>query len=251
MNTVKALILDDEAPAIETLSLMLKHYVPEITSVKTTSDPFEGLLLLQSYRPDLLFIDIQMPLMNGFEFLKKVSRVDFSIIFTTAHDEYAIDAIRFSALDYLLKPIDTDELQNAFTRYLEKQAINAINDPLYKNLMYNLAVVDKKDFKLALPTLQGTYFYKPQDILRLEGEGGYTNFFFADKTSLLTTYTLKHYEDILINYGFIRVHKSHLVNRSHVVNCLADGMLTMSDFTRIEISRRRRVEVFEILKNKV
>jgi two-component system LytT family response regulator len=117
--------------------------------------------------------------------------------------------------------------------------------------MYNLGVINKKDFKLALPTLQGTYFYKPEDILRLEGEGSYTNFFFADKTSLLTTYTIKHYEDILINYGFIRVHKSHLVNRVHVVNYLADGMLTMSDFTRIEISRRRREEVLEILKNKL
>lgn len=249
MNTVKALIIDDEAPAIETLSLMLKHYVPEITSLKTSTDPYEGLLLLQNYKPDLLFIDIQMPLMNGFELLKKVPRVDFSIIFTTAHDEYAIDAIRFSALDYLLKPIDTDELQNAFKRYQAKQA-PPVNDPLYNNLMYNLGVVDKKDFKLALPTLQGTYFYKPEDILRLEGEGGYTNFFFADKTSLLTTYTIKHYENILINYGFIRVHKSHLVNKSHVINYRVDGMLTMSDFSKVEISRRRREEVLETLKNK-
>jgi two-component system LytT family response regulator len=183
--------------------------------------------------------------------LKKVPKVNFSIIFTTAHDEYAIDAIRFSALDYLLKPIDTDELQNAFKRYLEKQGPDTTNDPLYKNLMYNIGVVDKKDFKLALPTLQGTYFYKPEEIIRLEGEGGYTNFFFADKTSLLTTYSIKHYEDILINYGFIRVHKSHLVNRSHVVNYLADGMLTMSDFAKVEISRRRRDDVLDVLKNKL
>lgn len=247
MNTVKALIIDDEAPAIQTLSLMIKHYVPEITTIKSSTDPYEGLLLLQSFQPDLLFIDVQMPLMNGFELLKKVPKVNFSIIFTTAHDEYAIDAIRFSALDYLLKPIDADELQNAFRRYLEKQAPN---DPLYKNLIYNLGVVDKKDFILALPTLQGTFFYKPEDIIRLQGEGGYTKFFFADKTSLLTTYTIKHYEDILINYGFIRVHKSHLANRSHIVNYLSDGMLTMSDFSKIEISRRRREEVLELLKNK-
>jgi two-component system, LytTR family, response regulator len=250
MNTVKALIIDDESPAVQTLSLMLKHYVPEITNLKTATDPYEGLLLLKSFQPDLLFIDIQMPLMNGFELLKKVEKINFSIIFTTAHDAYAIDAIRFSALDYLLKPIDTDELQNAFKRYLASQAPDASNDPLYKNLMYNLGVADKKDFKLALPTLQGTFFYKPEDIIRLQGEGGYTKFFFADKTSLLTTHTIKHYEDILINYGFIRVHKSHLANKSHVVNYLSDGMLTMSDFSKIEISRRRREEVMEILKNK-
>jgi two-component system LytT family response regulator len=250
MNTIKALIIDDEAPAIQTLSLMIKHYVPEITTTKTTTDPYEGLLMLQSFQPDLLFIDVQMPLMNGFELLRKVPKVNFSIIFTTAHDEYAIDAIRFSALDYLLKPIDADELQNAFRRYTAKQSSEAASDPLYKNLLYNLGVENKKDFKLALPTLQGTFFYKPEDIIRLQGEGGYTKFFFADKTSLLTTYTLKHYEDILVNYGFIRVHKSHLVNKSHVINYLSDGMLTMSDFSKIEISRRRKEEVMEILKNK-
>lgn len=251
MSTVRALIIDDELPAVQTLSLMIKHYVPEITDLKTSTDPYEGLVLLQNFQPELLFIDIQMPLMSGFELLKKVPRVNFSIIFTTAHDEYAIDAIRFSALDYLLKPIDTDELQNAFKRYLARQSPDAANDPLYKNLLYNLGVVDKKDFKLALPTLQGTFFYKPEEIIRLQGEGGYTKFFFADKTSLLTTHTLKHYEDILINYGFIRVHKSHLANKTHIINYLSDGMLTMSDFSRIEISRRRKEEVMEILKNKL
>lgn len=250
MNPAKALIIDDEGPAIQTLSLMIKHYVPGITDLKTTTDPYEGLLLLQHFQPDLLFIDVQMPLMSGFELLKKVPRVNFSIIFTTAHDKYAIDAIRFSALDYLLKPIDADELQNAYKRYLAKQAGEFANDPLYKNLMYNLGVEDKKDFKLALPTMQGTFFYKPEDIIRLQGEGGYTKFFFADKTSLLTTYTIKHYEDILINYGFIRVHKSHLANKVHIINYLSDGMLTMSDFSKIEISRRRKEEVMEILKNK-
>jgi two-component system LytT family response regulator len=250
MNTVRALIIDDETTAIQTLSLMIRHYVPGITSLKTTTDPYEGLLLLQRFSPHLLFIDIQMPVMNGFELLKKVPKVDFSIIFTTAHDEYAIDAIRFSALDYLLKPIDTDELQNAFRRFEEKKALQPGSEPLYNNFMYNLHVKDKKDFKLALPTLQGTFFYKPEEIIRLQGEGSYTRFFFTDKTSLLTTYTIKHYEDILLNYGFVRVHKSHLVNSAHVVNYMADGLLTLSDFSRVEISRRRKEEVMEILKNK-
>lgn len=251
MNTVKALVIDDEITAVQTLSLMIKHYIPEITTLKTTTDPYEGLLLLQNYMPQLLFIDIQMPLMNGFELLKKVPKVNFSIIFTTAHDEYAIDAIRFSALDYLLKPIDTDELQNAFKRFLEKQNGITESEHLYNNFLYNLDVKNKKDFKLALPTLQGTFFYKPEEIIRLQGEGSYTKFFFANKTSLLTTYTIKNYEDILFNYGFIRVHKSHLVNKAHIVNYMTDGMLTMSDASRVEISRRRKEDVMEVLKNKV
>jgi two-component system, LytTR family, response regulator len=250
MNTIKALIIDDEVTAIQTLSLMIRHYIPEITTVKTTTDPYEGLLLLGSFEPHLLFIDIQMPLMNGFELLKKVPKINFSIIFTTAHDEYAIDAIRFSALDYLLKPIDADELQNAFRRFMNHQQVAAGNQHLYNNFIYNLNVKDKKDFKLALSTLQGTFFYKPDEIIRLEGEGNYTKFFFADRTSLLVAHTMKSYEDILTNYGFLRVHKSHLVNRTHIVNYLPDGILTMVDFSKVEVSRRRKEDVMEILKNK-
>ncbi len=250
MNTFKALIIDDEVTAIKTLSLMIQHYIPAITTLKTTTDPHEGLFLLNDFHPHLLFIDIQMPVMNGFELLKQVPRADFSIIFTTAHDEYAIDAIRFSALDYLLKPIDADELQNSFKRFSTKHDNSNGNQPLYNNFIYNLGVKDRNDFKLALPTLSGTFFYKPADIIRLEGQGNYSKFFFADKTSLLTTYTIKNYEDILINYGFIRVHKSHLVNKAHVINYMTDGMLTMSDFSKIEISRRRKEEVLEQLNSK-
>jgi len=248
MNTLKALIIDDEPTAVKTLSLMIHHYIPEITNLKTTTDPYEGLSLLKDFKPQLLFIDIQMPLMSGFELLKQLAYIDFGIIFTTAHDEYAIDAIRFSALDYLLKPIDTDELQNSFKRFIQKQDNNTGSESLYKNL-YNLNVKNKYDFKLALPTMQGIYFYKPEDIIRLEGEGNYTKFFFADKTSLLITYTLKSYEDVLINYGFLRVHKSHLINKAHIINYMPDGMLTMTDLSKVEISRRRREDILEILKN--
>jgi len=249
MNTLKALIIDDEPTAVKTLSLMIHHYIPEITNLKTTTDPYEGLSLLKDFKPQLLFIDIQMPLMSGFELLKQLAYIDFGIIFTTAHDEYAIDAIRFSALDYLLKPIDTDELQNSFKRFIQKQDNNTGSESLYKNFMYNLNVKNKYDFKLALPTMQGIYFYKPEDIIRLEGEGNYTKFFFADKTSLLITYTLKSYEDVLINYGFLRVHKSHLINKAHIINYMPDGMLTMTDLSKVEISRRRREDILEILKN--
>ncbi|MBC7886984.1 MAG: response regulator transcription factor [Ferruginibacter sp.] len=250
MNTIKALIIDDETTAVKTLSLMIQHYIPGITALKTTTDVYEGLHLLQHFEPQLLFIDIQMPVMSGFELLKQVPQVNFSIIFTTAHDEYAIDAIRFSALDYLLKPIDADELQNSFNRFIEKQKSNTGNRSLYNNFMHNLNVTDKKEFKLALPTLLGTFFYKPGDIIRLEGEGNYTKFYFADKTSVLTSYTMKNYEDILLNYGFIRVHKSHLVNKAHVINYMTDGMLTMTDLSKVEISRRRKEDVLDILKNK-
>ena len=245
----KALIIDDEPSAVKTLTLMIHHYLCEITELKTTNDPHEGLFLLKDFQPQLLFIDIQMPLMSGFELLKQVPQINFNIIFTTAHDEYAIEAIRFSALDYLLKPIDADELRNSFTRFIQKQESNAGSQPLYNNFLYNINVKDKKDFKLALSTTQGTFFYKPEEIIRLEGESNYTKFFFVNKKTLLTSRTMKEYEEILVNHGFIRVHKSHMLNKTHVINYTADGMLTMSDQSKVEISRRRKEEVMERLKS--
>jgi two-component system, LytTR family, response regulator len=246
---IKALIIDDEPSAVKTLSLMLQHYVPQITELKTTNDPHEGLFLLKNFQPQLLFIDIQMPLMSGFELLKQVPQINFNIIFTTAHDEYAIEAIRFSALDYLLKPIDADELQNAFNRFVQKtNSIAGTPQPLYNNFIHNINVKDKKDFKLALPTIQGTFFYRPDEIIRLEGESNYTKFFFTNKTSLLTSRTMRDYEELLENHGFIRVHKSYLVNKAYVTNYNPDGLLTLADNSKVEISRRRKEEVMSKLK---
>ncbi len=247
---IKSLIIDDEQSATNTLRLMLDRYVPQINEVKSTNNAHEGIELIKTFQPHLLFLDIQMPAMTGFELLKKLPHINFSIIFTTAHDEYAIDAIRFSALDYLLKPIDADELQAAFKRFLEKNIPSKGRYDLYENFMYNINAHNKKDFKLALPTLQGTFFYLPDEIIRLEGEGNYTKFFFGDKTTLLTTHTIKNYEEILVDHGFIRVHKSHLINKKHVINYMNDGLLTMADSSKVEISRRRKEDVMDILKNK-
>lgn len=248
MNTTKALIIDDEPSAIKTLSLMIGHYIPEIKELKSTTDPHEGLFLLKSFQPGLLFIDIQMPVMSGFNLLKQVPQIGFTIIFTTAHDEYAIEAIRFSALDYLLKPIDADELRNAFDRFIQKQNSTS-NQLLYNNFLHNLNVANKKEFKLALPTTQGTFFYPPEDIIRLEGESNYTRFHFINDKHLLTSRNLKEYEEILTNHGFIRVHKSHIINKYHVVSYSAEGCLVMSDKSKVEISRRRKAEVMELLKS--
>lgn len=243
---IKALIIDDEPSAVNTLQLMLKHYAPEITECKTTNDPHEGLQLIKTYQPGLLFLDIQMPLMTGFDLLKQVPQIQFNIIFTTAHDEYAIEAIRFSALDYLLKPIDADELQKAIERYIAK---SGTDKQLYNNFLNNIHASGREGFKLALPTSQGTFFYKPADIIRLEGEGNYTRFSFTGNKNLLTSKTMKEYEEILANHGFIRVHKSHIVNRAHVTNLTTDGMLVLTDNSRVEISRRRKEEVSVKLKS--
>lgn len=240
---IKALIIDDEPAAVKTLTLMLQHYAPEITEWKSANDPRQGLHLLQEWKPDLLFLDVQMPVMNGFELLKQVPEINFNIIFTTAFDEYAVEAIRFSAVDYLLKPIDGEELQAAVKRYIARVAAAFNNKPLYHNFLQNIHAHTKNEFKLALPTTQGTFFYKPGEIIKLEGESNYTRFFFNTGKTLLTSRTLKEYEEILEGHGFIRVHKSYMVNKTHITNCTASGVLTLTDNAKVEISRRRREEV--------
>jgi two-component system LytT family response regulator len=246
---IKALIIDDEPSAVKTLTLMLQHYVPEVTELKSANDPHDGLRLLKIYAPDLLFLDVQMPLMNGFELLKQLPEINFNIVFTTAFDKYAVEAIRFSAVDYLMKPIDGDELQAAIKRYISRVEASVNNKPLYSNFLHNIHAVTRDNFKLALPTTQATFFYKPSEIIRLEGESNYTKFFFTGGKTLLTSKTLKEYEEILEGHDFIRVHKSHIVNKAHVVNYSGDGLLTLSDNSKVEISRRRKEEVTLQLKS--
>jgi two-component system, LytTR family, response regulator len=245
---IKALIIDDEPSAVNTLQLMLNRYIPEIDELKSVSDPQEGLSVLKDFKPDILFLDIQMPVLNGFEILQKSQPIQSDIIFTTAHDQYAIQAIRFSALDYLLKPIDSEELRNAFDKFLARRVVSMGNQALYQNLIHNISVTDKKEFRLAVPTNDGTFFYYPEEIVRLEGESNYTRLYFKDKKPLLVSKTLKEYEDILTEHGFIRIHKSHLVNKKHVVNYNAEGQLVMVDQSKVEISRRRKDDVMEALR---
>lgn len=246
---IKALIIDDEPSAITTLQLLLQRYAPEVQSPLTASDAHRAMELLEKEAPELVFLDIQMPVLNGFELLKKIPSPHFDVIFTTAYDQYAIQAIRFSALDYLLKPIDADELRASIDRFITRKASASEHQALYRNLVYNINT-DKENFRLALPTSEGTHFFLPSDIVRLEGENNYTRFFFTNKKPLLISRTIKEYEELLGNHGFLRVHKSHIVNRQHVINYSNEGILTLTDQSKVEISRRRKEEVLDALKIK-
>jgi len=247
---IKALVIDDEPSAVNTMQLMLQRYVPEITSLQVThASSVENVVqLIEHFQPDLVFLDIQMPVVNGFELLKQLPTINFEIIFTTAHDQYAVQAIRFSALDYLLKPIDADELRNAMNTFLLKKEFHHDRKALYHNFLHNLHA-QKKDFRLAVSTTEGTFFLLPQDIVRLEGEGNYTNFFFTNRKPLLTSKTLKEYEEILNGHGFLRIHKSHIVNCAHVVSYKTESGLIMRDNSTVEVSRRRKEEVLALLKH--
>ena len=245
---LKALIIDDEDWARKVLSRLLKTNFPEITELQIASGPEEGLVLIQSFQPDLLFLDVEMPQMNGFDVLNALDNRSFDVIFTTAYNHYAIQAIRFSALDYLLKPIDLEELRSAFNRFLKKRQEGLRKDPLYRNLLSNLREGDAQQFKLAIPSQQGTTFYRPSEIIRCEGERNYTHFYLTGNRRVISSHTLKEYEDLLSDHGFVRVHKSHLINMAFVQSFQTSGLITMSDQSEVEVARRRRNEVWQLLK---
>jgi len=245
---IKALIIDDEQVAVNVLSLMIERHLPEINIVRSTTNPAKALQLLTSYDPDIVFLDIEMPYQNGFELLKALPEITFDIVFTTAYDKYAIQAIKFSALDYLLKPIDADELKETFNRFVQKTIVNQNRDDAVKNLLANLQQQNKTYHKLALPTANGLQFFLPQDIIRCEGMSNYTKFYFSNHHSITTSKTIKEYEEILIPHKFIRIHKSHLINAEFVSGYASQNCnLIMKDGSLVEVSRRRKKEVLEEL----
>ncbi|GJM34907.1 MAG: DNA-binding response regulator [Saprospiraceae bacterium] len=247
---LKALIIDDETKAREVLIELIGLYTPEISTLKATGDVREGLALIKNFQPDLLFLDVIMPQMNGFDLLEALGEWNFDIIFTTAFNEYAIQAVRLSALDYLLKPIDPDDLQIAVRRYLEKKKSQDPQSALYKNFLRNLKVGRDHDFRLAIPTTDGVYFYETKEIIRCEADRNYTQFYLTNNRRFLASRTLKEYEEILSVYGFLRVHKSHLINLDFTENYLGKGGIRMKDQTEIEVARRRREQVMMAMQNR-
>jgi two-component system, LytTR family, response regulator len=247
MTMIKVLIVDDEQSAGSILKILLEKHMPGEKQIEICNHPAEALNLLKTYQPTLVMLDIEMPGMNGFDFLNRASDWSFDVVFTTAYDQYAIKAIRFSALDYLLKPIDIVDLQNAVNRHIVKRQNSTISSqqPLVDNLIYNLQQKDQQQFKLALSTSEGIFLYEPKEIVLLEGSSNYTKFFFANQKQLIVAKTLKEYEDILVEHQFLRVHKSYLVNKSHVLKVDKEGVLELSNKMNIPISRRRKSEILQ------
>ena len=247
----KILIVDDEPAASNILKMLIEKHVPVTKEIKTCNSPEEALKIIHEWQPGLLMLDIEMPNMNGFDLLNRVGNSGFDVVFTTAYDKYAIKAIRFSALDYLLKPVDIAELQNAINKHLIKKFQHPQEQQqLVSNLITNLQQKDQTGFKLALSTTEGVFFFIPSEIIRLEGESNYTRFYFATQKPMLVSRTLKEYEDILSEHDFIRAHKSHLVNKKFVKHLDKEGLLWLTDGSHIIVSRRKKEEVLKELSSK-
>lgn len=248
MSAIKAIIVEDELFNREQLLFKLKNNFPEIHILASCENGAEALEAIRIHRPELVFLDVEMPVMNGFEMLKKSERKDFEIIFITAFDNYAINAIRFSALDYLLKPVQTEELGAAIQRFHIKKKLEDNAAPRIDNFIQNLERQQPKDFKLAIATTEGTFFFKTEEIIRCEGFSNYTQIKLASKKTLMTSKTLKEYEEVLEDHNFIRVHKSHLVNQKYIKGIQAERFLLLEDGSRVEVSKRRFQEVKRILQ---
>ncbi len=243
----KALIIDDEKSARNVLKKMIALYLPEITTLEVASGALEGLQTIQKSPPDLLFLDVEMPIMNGFDLLKQLNEIPFSIIFTTAFHQYAIQAIKTSALDYLLKPIDAEDLKNAFSRFKDKtQQDIASLGKRYENLMTNLESNASQKPRLAINTQEGMHFIPIENIVRCQAQSNYTLFILESGKRFMASKSLKEFESILVDFGFIRIHKSHAVPK-HRVTSLKSQSVLLDNGEEVEVSRRRKAAIQKIL----
>ena len=246
---IKVLIIDDEQKARSILEHYLKNFIPQVTEIRQADSADAATEILKTYEPGIVFLDVEMPHKNGFDFLVQLNEPAFDVIFTTAYNQYAIQAIRFSALDYLLKPVDPDELNAAVQRHLEKQESAQQKKELFDNLVKNIEKKEVKDFKIAVPSSEGVYFFMIDDILRLEADRSYTHIHLVNKKPFIASKTLKHFEEMLDEFKFIRTHKSHLVNPKHITRITNDNeYVLLTDGSKVEVSRRKKEEVQQQLK---
>ena len=249
MKKFRALIVDDVENSRITLADDLKRYCPEIQVVGEANGVKSALEDIQEKKPDVVFLDIQMEDGTGFDLLMKLGKISFQIIFTTAHDSYGIKAIKFNALDYLLKPIDPDELMAAVAKLSENEKNASLNNDinlLLENMRENMASGNKR---IALHSLEKVHLVAISDIIRCESQGAYTIFYLKNKEQILATKNLKEFEEILESYSFIRVHHSHLINFAYLKEYIKKdgGYAVMMDKTEVPVSFRKRSHLLNMI----
>ena len=245
---IKAIIVDDELGARESLLKMVEKNCKNIEVVAKADSMTTAFEAINKHQPDLVFLDIEMPNGNAFDLLEKFKEIDFDIIFTTAYDHYAIKAIKFSAIDYILKPIDSEELVQAVQRFEEKNVQKNMLDKKFKALLSNIRPENKLK-KVGIPDGDGLIFINLSDIIRCDSDGNYTFFVLTTGKRILASRTLGEYEQMFIDDNFFRVHRSHLINLQHVKKYIKGegGYVIMGDNSQVEVSRRNKTDFLEIL----
>ena len=248
MAPLKAILIDDDEFIRKSMKDKLEKFFPELQLVASCRNAGDGLKAIENHHPDVVFLDIEMPGMSGFDMLKQIQNISFEIIFITSFGHYAIKAIRYSALDFLLKPVDLDELKEAMERLKEKRKKIADQKSSLENFIHNLSAKNPADYKLAISTTEGTSFLPANEIIRLEADGSYTIFFLKKNKKMIASRTMKDFAALLDEAQFIRVHKSHVINRRCVKSLSGSHQLVMEDDSVVEVSRRKWEEVKNLLK---
>ena len=246
---IKAVIIDDEQNNIDNLQILLQQYCSQVTVVASALNAVEGKKIILQHEPDLVFLDIQMPEKSGFDLLKSLPDYSFEIIFVTAYDKYGIQAVKFAAIDYLLKPIDINELQNAVQKAVIKCRVKQQNLQL-QNLIQLLQQQNQKQLhRIALQSAKETRFVETNQIIRCESSNNYTTFFLINNEKIVVSKPIYEYEEILSSYGFIRCHQSHLVNKKFIKSFVKEdgGYLLLDDKTQIPISKQKKEQIKIIL----
>lgn len=245
---IRGIIVEDERHSRETLRGMLDRYCKNVEIVAETDSYRGGLKEIREHHPDVVFLDIQMPDGSGFRMLEELDEINFEIIFTTAFDQFAIKAIKYSALDYLLKPIDPEELVRALKKVETKLSNQKVNQNI-QVLLDNIKARDADPHKIILSTSEKIHIIETDQIIRCESDNYYTNFFLSDGKKILVSKTLKENEQLLSDHNFIRPHKSHLVNVKFIKGFLKydGGYIEMTDGSRIPVSRRKREKIIEVI----
>lgn len=247
---MKVAILDDELHCVESLVLHLHSLFPKINVVYKATNPVEALERLQNMDIDLLFLDIEMPTMNGFEFLNSFSAINFDVIFTTAYSQYAVKAFKAQAINYLLKPLDEEELREALLTYMANKEESKRTPENLEALLNNFVREKSSKDKIAIPVSDGIEFINVEDIIYCQSQSNYTTIHLQNKKKLMFSKTLKDTQAILDKYGYLRVHQSFLINPSHLKKYIRNdgGSVIMSDDTQIPISGSKRKTIMAYLE---
>lgn len=245
---IKAIIVDDEEKSRVTLKNLIARHCPSVIVADLCDSVETALASVTVHSPELVFLDIEMPFNNGFTLLEKIKNPAFGVIFTTAYDQYAIKAIKYSALDYLLKPVDVDELKKAVARFDSNKNRSTVHSDNYELLLSALKL-KSKTAKIAVPAFDGLQMISAEEIVKCTADESYTHITLTNGTKLVVSRILKEFEDLLSDYNFFRVHNSSLINLIHVKKYVKGdgGYVIMSDNEPVEVSRRKKNELLSRL----
>jgi len=246
---IRALIVDDEQHCIDRLSGLLHDSCTQtVQLIGALQSVEEGIEAITKQQPDVVFLDVQIHDKTGFDLLQQLHEIHFEVIFTTAFERYAVQAFRFSAIDYLLKPVDPDDLLRAVDKLKEKISRQEMSQKL-DVLFHNLKSIEGASKRINVPTINGLMFLQVSDIVHCRSDVNYTHIFLRDKKKITVAKTLKEFEELLTDYNFYRVHNSHLINLAHVkeYNKGKGGYVSMIDGSEIEVSSRRKSDFLQRL----